>query len=138
MLQGKLLSSSTVMALLKKKVAAEVAGRWVLLDGFPRSRDNCEDFFAVCGAPEFVLNIEVPDDVMVERILKRGESSGRADDNADTAQRRIETFHAEREPTLQYLLEHGIPVHTLDGTTSPDMVWLQQLECDTPLRRMVR
>ena len=83
MQQGKLLPSTTIMALLKKSMANS-PGHYVALDGFPRSRENCEDFQAMCGAPECAIHIEVPDDVMIERILKRGRESGRADDNIAT------------------------------------------------------
>ena len=39
--------------------------------------------------------LKCPDEVMIERILHRGETGGRADDNLETAKNRIETFHAQ-------------------------------------------
>ena len=136
MSEGKLLPSSTIMAMLKKHMAGH-PGHYVALDGFPRSADNCRDFEEIMGAPECAFYIDVPDDVMIERILKRGEESGRADDNIDTAQQRLLTFHQQGKPTLDYLRNSGVPVHTLDGTQTPEHVWLQLINANTPLTKRI-
>jgi adenylate kinase len=136
MMEGKLLPSSTIVALMKKRVA-KFPGAFVALDGFPRSKENCIDFERICGAPELCIYIDVPDEVMMERMLERGRSSGRVDDNAETAAKRIETFHTFGEPTLQYLDDARIPIHRLDGEASPEEVWNQLLALDTPLTRRV-
>jgi adenylate kinase family enzyme len=109
------------------------------LDGFPRTLQNYNDFDAICGAPECALYIDVPDEVMIQRILNRGKGgSGRSDDNIETAKRRIETFHELTVPTLDCLNESGVPVHALDGTGSPDDVWEQLLSLDTPVGRLAK
>ena len=90
MKEGKLLPSCTIIALVKKQLR-RYPGALVVLDGFPRSRKNFQDFVDILGTPEFVISVDVPDDVMIARILKRAETSGRADDNIDTAQLRIKT-----------------------------------------------
>ena len=64
---------------------------------------------------------------MIERILHRGETGGRADDNLETAKNRIETFHAQGRPTIQWLREAGVPIIELDVTGTPDDVWNQLL-----------
>ena len=136
MQEGKLLPSSTIMAMLKKNMAGH-PGHYIALDGFPRSADNCRDFEDIMGAPEMAFYIDVPDDVMIERILKRGEESGRADDNVETAHERLKTFHAQGKPTLDYLKNSGVPVYTLDGTQTPEHVWLQLINCNTPLTKRI-
>ena len=90
MKEGKLLPSSTIIALVKKQLR-RYPGALVVLDGFPRSRENFQDFVDILGTPEFVISVDVPDKEMIARILKRAETSGRADDNIDTAQLRIKT-----------------------------------------------
>jgi adenylate kinase family enzyme len=136
MSEGKLLPSSTIMAMLKKNMAGN-PGHYVALDGFPRSAENCRDFEDIMGAPECAFYIDVPDDVMIERILKRGEESGRADDNIDTAKERLKTFHSQGKVVLDYLKNSGVPVHTLDGTQTPENVWLQLIKCNTPLTKRI-
>ena len=90
MKEGKLLPSCTIIALVKKQLR-RYPGALVVLDGFPRSRKNYKDFVDILGTPEFVISVDVSDEEMISRILKRGESSGRADDNIETAQLRIKT-----------------------------------------------
>jgi adenylate kinase len=136
MKDGKLLPSSTIMALMKKQVS-KLPGAFVALDGFPRSIENYHDFDRICGAPEFAIYIDVPDDVMMERILKRGKDSGRVDDNEDTGRKRLHTFHSMGKPTLEALQASGIPIHVLDGRKSPDEVWVDLLALNTPLTRQV-
>jgi adenylate kinase family enzyme len=136
--EGKLVPSTTMIALLKKQIG-KFPGSLLALDGFPRTLQNYSDFDEICGAPECAIYIDVPDEVMIERILNRGKSgSGRSDDNLETAKMRIETFHQLTEPTIECLHESGIPVHTLDGTGTPDDVWKQLLELNTPIRRHVK
>lgn len=130
---GELLPSSVVTALVKRRMA-DFPGAYVLLDGFPRSRDNCAEFLEVFGPPAFAISIEVPDEVMMSRMLKR--SGGRSDDNPETARRRLQTFHECGGPTMQYLHEHSVPVVSLDGTQTPEGVWKQLLHHNTPLTRI--
>mmetsp|Transcript_42108 Transcript_42108/g.104849 ORF Transcript_42108/g.104849 Transcript_42108/m.104849 type:complete len:85 (+) Transcript_42108:26-280(+) len=74
---------------------------------------------------------------MIERILKRGLASGRADDNLRTARARIETFRAQGEPTLRWLREHKVPIVELDASGSPDEVWAQLLTIGRLMRSAV-
>jgi len=90
MKEGKLLPSCTIIALVKKQLR-RYPGALVVLDGFPRSWKNYKDFVDILGTPEFVISVDVSDEEMISRILKRGATSGRADDNIDTAQLRIKT-----------------------------------------------
>ena len=59
-----------------------------------------------------------------------------ADDNKETALKRIETFREQSGPTLDYLRGHGVDIHTLDGTATPEGVWEQFVHLDCPLSRI--
>ena len=67
----------------------------------------------------------------------RGLKSGRADDNAETAQARLATFHASGQPTLEYLQDTGVPIVELDATLSPTEVWAQFLDAQTAVGRRI-
>jgi len=125
--EGRLVSSTTIIALLKKQLR-RFPGALVALDGFPRNLENYVDFDKVCGRPEFAIKIDVPDETMVERILKRAETSGRADDNEETAKKRLSTYHEQTEPTIKQLELDGVPIYQLDGMKSPDEVWADLVE----------
>lgn len=131
--KGKLVPSATVIALLKKQFA-KFPQCILTLDGFPRNVDNLVDFTSLCGLPESAIFIDVPEDVMIERILHRGKTSGRSDDNRETAKMRVETFKEATLPTLEEMEKNGIKVHKLDGTQHPDEVWQELLQKSTTIR----
>lgn len=144
--QGKLVSSTTMIALLKKQMA-KFPGSILALDGFPRSLENYQILDAVCGPPEMAIHIDVPKETMMERILQRGKDSGRSDDNEETAKERIATYEQVTLPTLDLLMNQAakedeksnnkIPVYTLDGTKGPQDVWQQLLDQCPPVRNRV-
>uniref|UniRef100_A0A7S2RDR3 EF-hand domain-containing protein n=1 Tax=Mucochytrium quahogii TaxID=96639 RepID=A0A7S2RDR3_9STRA len=139
--RGELVEPAVVLALLRVRMA-EHPGCIVLLDGFPRSQQNAEDFNAMVGKPSLVVYLECPPDTMVNRIIKRGEQSApgekRSDDNIETARNRIETFNKQGKPTLEYLEKIDIPVLHLDATKSPDEVWQQLLDSDNIISKRVK
>ena len=76
--------------------------RGFLLDGFPRTVPQAEWLAACCTRHDHdldaVLLLEAPDDVLMERMLARG----RADDTAEAIARRLELYHTETTPLLEY------------------------------------
>lgn len=131
--RGELISSATVVALLKKEFA-KFPQSILALDGFPRNVENLLDFTSCCGLPESAIFIDVPEDVMIERILLRAKSSGCSDDNIETAKKRVETFKEATLPTLEAIEKNGIEVYRLDGTKHPDEVWKELLRKSSPIR----
>merc|ERR1712183_641813 len=120
--------SVVITALVRKKVR-EHPGRRVLLDGFPRSLENAEDFAEQCGKPEMALQVHCRDTVMIRRILKRAEETGneRSDDNVQTALKRIDAYHRAERPVMEWLREHSVPIIRLDSSGTPVSVWNQLL-----------
>lgn len=63
--------------------------------------------------PEFfhplnmVLNFECSDSVMTERIIERGKTSGRVDDNEEAIQKRLHTFYSQTKPVVEYYKHMG-------------------------------
>ena len=65
--------------------------RQFLIDGFPRSLENLEAWDAemnMVSRTKFMLFLDCPERVMVERLIKRGETSGRTDDNEESIRKR--------------------------------------------------
>ena len=91
MKEGKLVPSSVTIKLLKKAIATS-DGMKFLIDGFPRALDQAEEFEKEVIPCKLVLFFDCPQDVMQERLLKRAETSGRADDNIETIKKRFDTF----------------------------------------------
>lgn len=76
-----------------------------LIDGFPRSDGNVTVWNQlvenVQAETKFVLFLDCPEDEMMERILERGKTSGRNDDNVETLRKRFQTFRKESMPIVE-------------------------------------
>jgi adenylate kinase len=55
-----------------------------------------------------VIGLEVPEDELVVRLLKRGEQSGRADDNLETIKKRLDVYHSQTLPLKDFYKKQGI------------------------------
>jgi len=121
---GELVSSAIMVTLMQKRMK-DHPGKRILLDGFPRSQENAKDLVTLCGKPELALHLTCDDTVLLERIMKRGQSGDRPDDNFQTGIQRIRTYHKYHNMTLEFLREENVPVVFLDCSTTPDGVWAQ-------------
>lgn len=99
--KGELVPLETVLRLIREAmVQALGSSKGFLIDGYPREVDQALKFEEQVAACTLVLYFELPDAVMTERLLKRGETSGRVDDNADTIRKRLMTFHQLSQPVM--------------------------------------
>jgi adenylate kinase family enzyme len=124
-MKGGGLVSSAIMVTLMQKRMKDHPGKRILLDGFPRSQENARDLVTLCGRPELALHLMCDDTMMLERIMKRGESGKRADDNFQTAIQRIRGYHKYHNMTLEFLKEEHVPIVNLDCSGTPAGVWEQ-------------
>ncbi|KAL2694163.1 hypothetical protein Neosp_000737 [[Neocosmospora] mangrovei] len=93
-----------------------------LIDGFPRKMDQAVKFEeSVCPA-KLVLFFDCPEDVMEKRILERGKTSGRSDDNAESIRKRFRTFIETSMPVVDHFDKEG-KVVKLDATPTPNEVF---------------
>ncbi|KAG0175032.1 bifunctional uridylate/adenylate kinase [Apophysomyces sp. BC1034] len=72
-----------------------------LIDGFPRKMDQAVKFEETVVDSQFVLYFECGQETLLERLLKRGESSGRIDDNIESIKKRFETFRETSYPVIE-------------------------------------
>jgi UMP-CMP kinase len=92
-----------------------------LIDGFPRKMDQAVKFEeAVCPA-KFVLFYDCPEAEMERRLLDRGKTSGRADDNAESIRKRFRTFVETSMPVVDQFEKEGRVVK-ISATATPDDV----------------
>ncbi|KAI1200583.1 uridylate kinase [Nemania serpens] len=93
-----------------------------LIDGFPRKFDQAVKFEeAVCPA-RFVLFYDCPAEEMERRLLERGKTSGRDDDNAESIRKRFRTFVETSMPVVDYY-EKQDRVARVRADVSPDDVY---------------
>jgi adenylate kinase len=102
----------------------DARGGW-LLDGYPRTLaqvDALDGILANASVElDAVLELVVDTDVVVQRLLKRAEIEGRADDNAETIRRRMEVYIDETAPLTEAYAERGL-LTQVDGLGDIDEV----------------
>lgn len=95
-----------------------------LIDGFPRKMDQALKFEETVCPAQFVLFFDCPESEMEKRLLKRGETSGRADDNAESIKKRFKTFVETSMPVVEYFEGEGRVLRVL-ATKAPDKVYVE-------------
>ncbi|KAL2271306.1 hypothetical protein VTJ83DRAFT_677 [Remersonia thermophila] len=93
-----------------------------LIDGFPRKMDQALKFEEVVCPAKLVLFYDCPEAVMEGRLLERGKTSGRADDNAESIRKRFRTFVETSMPVVRHYEAEGRVVK-VDATPPPDHVY---------------
>ena len=121
MKEGKLVPVAVTLNLLKRDMIAS-GGKFFLIDGFPRALDQAEQFESSIMPCKTVLFFDCPEEEMEKRLLKRGETSGRSDDNADTIRKRFRTFLDQSLPVKDHYLAQG-KCHVISAVAAPDDVY---------------
>jgi UMP-CMP kinase len=89
----------------------------VLIDGFPRKLDQADVFEAEVSDVAFTLFLNCAEDELLRRLLVRGETSGRSDDNEESIRKRFATFHELCLPVIERYARAG-KLHEIDASRS--------------------
>ena len=104
--QGNLVSDEIVAAIIEKKLAENLDSPGFLFDGYPRTVKQAEILDEMLRKYDMslsgVLSLEVPEELLIERMLERGKTSGRADDNIDSIKHRFVEYEQKTKPVLDY------------------------------------
>ena len=68
-----------------------------------------------------MIYFDVSDETMIQRLLKRGETSGRVDDNEETIKKRLATFHQHSDPILDHYKDKLVKI---PGERLPEEIFL--------------
>lgn len=149
---GKLVPDELVLDMLFDRISRPDCSRGYLLDGFPRTIPQAQAFDShlIPNANLIVINLDVPDDLILKRISGRstckdcgeiyntyfsaprqkgvcdkcsGDLQQRSDDKAEVVMERLRVYHAQTQPLIDFYSRKGV-LFTLDGTKSPDQVYL--------------
>jgi adenylate kinase len=123
MKKGELVSNQTVLDMIKDAMLSKVkTSKGFLIDGYPRAVDQGIEFEKQIVPCSLVLYIDAKDESMKKRLLHRGQSSGRVDDNEETIKKRLETFHQVTKPVIDYY-EKQNKLNRIDSEKAPDLVF---------------
>jgi adenylate kinase len=116
---GELVPDSVTNEMVRERLSENDTKAGFLLDGFPRNTKQAEVLGQILSESDrsldAVIQLEVPEDVVVQRLMSRG----RADDTEDVIRRRQQVYQSETAPLLQYYADILVPV---DGVGEVDEI----------------
>ena len=123
--RGEFVPDSVTNTMVKARLAAPDAANGFLLDGYPRSLEQAHvlrDMLLDLGkAIDVVLEIQVDEDEVVERMLKRAQEQHRTDDTEPVMRHRLEVYHQQTLPVATYYVDQDL-LEVVDGSGSIDDV----------------
>jgi adenylate kinase len=110
--KGQLVPDEVTIGMLRNRVISNPDVPGYIFDGFPRNITQCEALDELLSSLNQdihrLLMLEVADQEIITRILSRGQSSGRSDDNDPAIiQHRIDVYKSETMPVFGYYAEKG-------------------------------
>jgi adenylate kinase len=115
--RGDLVSDDLMIELIRNRLEQPDTESGFVLDGFPRTTGQAEaldSMFNDIGRNFSVaFALQIPDEVAFDRLRRRAELEGRADDTDEAIQRRLDNYHRETEPLIEYYRTRGnlVPIH---------------------------
>jgi adenylate kinase len=104
--KGELVSDDIVIGMIRNKINANLGSKGFIFDGFPRTVAQAgalDKVLAETGkAISLMVTLIVPDQEVIQRLLKRGEQTGRADDNITTIENRLNVYLCQTAPVMDY------------------------------------
>jgi adenylate kinase len=109
---GKLVPDSLIIDILASVLDSKGKNiNGVIFDGFPRTIAQAEALNSMLAergtGVSAVIGLEVPDEELINRIIARGKTSGRSDDNAETAKKRLDTYYSQTLPLKDFYIAEG-------------------------------
>jgi adenylate kinase len=128
---GALVPDELTIRLIRERLEKDDAQAGVVLDGFPRNARQAEaldDLLEELERPlDIVFDLQVPDEVCIERLVARAAEESRSDDTPEAIAERLAIYHRETAPLIGYYLPRGIVVG-IHGDRSRDEVWAEIAE----------
>ena len=126
--RGDLVSDDLMIELIRNSLEQPDTESGFVLDGFPRTTVQAEaldSMFNDIGRNFSVaFALQIPDEVAFDRLRRRAELEGRADDTDEAIQRRLDNYHRETEPLIEYYRTRGNLV-SIHGNRSENEVFAE-------------
>lgn len=126
--QGQLIPDELMIRVLEHHLDnhAKESAKGVIFDGFPRTIAQAKaltELLEKRGTQvDAVVGLEVNEDELVARILKRGQETGRSDDNLETVKKRLAVYHNQTCPLRQFYIDEK-KYHAIDGNGTVDGIF---------------
>ncbi len=127
MAAGDLVPDPLIIRIVQSRLRRPEVRSGVLLDGFPRTVEQARALDAILVTmgrkADFVLALEVPEGVLVERLLKRAAAEGRADDTRKAIAERMHEYRTLTAAVLDHYRRTGVRVEAIDGVGTAETVF---------------
>jgi adenylate kinase len=119
---GELVPDSLVIDLIRERLQeADAAPGWILPRNVAQAGFLDDLLTDLDQAVAHAVNLDVPDEVVIDRLVKRGEAEGRSDDNEATIRRRLQVYRDQTAPLIDYYTQQD-KLATIDGNQPLDQV----------------
>ena len=125
--QGQLVPDQLIVDMLASvydKLGGDHKG--VIFDGFPRTIPQAEALKQMLAERGHkvaaMIELDVPEDELMKRLILRGQQSGRADDNEETIKKRLVVYHSQTQPLIEWYSKEGVHYH-INGLGELDRIF---------------
>lgn len=126
MSKGHLVPDEVVIGILDELIHNNAGAKGFIFDGFPRTLAQGIELDNMLSGNNteisIVLSLEVHDEELVDRLLKRGQISGRSDDNRETIESRLQVYYNQTSPLKTFYDEQG-KLKIIEGVGSVDTIF---------------
>ena len=124
--QGQLIPDDLMVSILASVYDSFGDHKGVIFDGFPRTIPQAEALKKMLDERgdkvDAMIELDVPEEELMKRLLLRGQQSGRADDNEETIKKRLVVYHSQTQPLIEWYNKEGIHYH-IDGLGDLDRIF---------------
>jgi adenylate kinase len=134
--RGELVSDEILLGMLEDRFSREDTRGGFILDGYPRNLAQASalgELLARIGQPmDAAVQLEVPQELLVERIAGRAREEGRADDTPESVRTRLKVYEEQTAPVVDYYRQRGL-LSVVDGVGGVDDVFARIIEALAPV-----
>lgn len=140
MARGELVSDEILLGMLESRFSQPDTANGFILDGYPRNlaqADALDALLARIGQPmDVAVLLEVPTELLVERIAGRAAAEGRADDTPESVRTRLQVYETRTAPVVEHYRQQG-KLAAVDGVGTLDEVFTRIVEVLEPATKAV-
>lgn len=129
---GELVPDDVTNRVLEQRLRAPDARRGAILDGYPRTVEQArglDELLAAAGMRiDVIVVLDVDEQSLIERLLRRAEEQHRTDDNPDSIAERFKEYHRLTKPVIDYYRSRQDPIVDIDGIGAPEAVQARIVE----------
>jgi adenylate kinase len=139
MAAGNLVSDEILLGMLEDRFSRPDTAGGFILDGYPRNLAQADALDKLLGRirqpMDYAVQLEVPTEMLVERIAGRAKAEGRADDSPESVRTRLQVYETSTAPVIEFYRQHG-QLTVVDGVGSLDEVFTRILEALSPVKEV--